>query len=146
MDREALILTPRDRERLRGVHPFLIQQLDAVFFKMFLKGWPMFVVQGVRTADQQHQLWLQGRDPAHPGKIITNKDGLNNPSDHQPWSDGFGHAADSAFAKVADPFAPFEGPAGQMFGVLVESHGLVWGGRWTHPHDAPHAQLGKILA
>ena len=48
---------------------------------------------GARTAEQQHDLYLQGRF-GHPGKIVTDKDGHKNPSNHQVKADGFGYAVD----------------------------------------------------
>lgn len=127
----------RDSSRLDGVHPKLIHELEDVFREMAALGHPMMIVQGVRTVAQQQALFSQGRTV--PGRIVTMKDGVRHKSDHQPWSDGFGHAVDCGFARVPDPFAdalPWE-----TYGVKLEARGLTWGGRWSHPHDSPHAQL-----
>lgn len=48
---------------------------------------------GARTAEEQRDLWLQGRF-GHPGKIVTQLDGYDKPSNHQIKPDGFGHAVD----------------------------------------------------
>lgn len=32
-----------------------------------------------------------------------------------------------------------------IYGQVVESYGLVWGGRWSQPYDPAHAQLPKAL-
>lgn len=126
--------TLRDLQRLYGVHPRLHSAIIGILNKL-----PMFVVQGVRTAEQQHALWLQGRPGGPPGsKIVTMKDGVVHKSNHQPHADGFGHAVDLAWIGP-DPFAdthPWE-----AYGVMVEAAGLKWGGRWAHPHDSPHAEL-----
>ncbi len=131
----------RDRQRLDGVHPALVAKLETVFAAMRAAGHVMFVVQGVRTVDQQKALYAQGRTA--PGHIVTMKDGVMHRSNHQPWADGLGHAVDCAFLG-ADPFSlaqPWE-----TYGQLVEAQGLVWGGRWTTPHDLPHAELRAIPA
>jgi peptidoglycan L-alanyl-D-glutamate endopeptidase CwlK len=129
-------MTPRDTERLQGVHPDLIAILETVFAAQEAAGTPMFVVQGVRTVAQQQALYAQGRTT--PGKIVTMKDGITHPSNHQPHADGFGHAVDCAFVG-GDP----EGPKHdwEAYGTKLEAAGLIWGGRWHFPHDSPHAEL-----
>ncbi len=104
---------------------------------MAAQGHRLFVVQGVRTLAEQVALYARGR--TMPGHIVTMKDGIRHRSNHQARSDGKGHAVDCAFFFVPDPFAaslPWE-----TYGLLVEAQGLIWGGRWTHPHDSPHAEL-----
>ena len=123
--------TLRDIERLKGVHPMLARAILNILNKL-----PMFVVQGVRTAEEQAALYAQGRTA--PGKIVTHKDGLIHKSNHQPHADGLGHAVDCAWVG-SDPFADSH-PWG-AYGALVEAAGLVWGGRWTTLVDRPHAEL-----
>lgn len=129
-------MTDRDRERLIGIHPTLATAISHVFDQMSALGFPMMIVQGVRTLQVQQALYAQGR--TRPGDIVTMKDGVKFPSDHQVHADGFGHAVDCAFVG-GDPFGaskPWE-----RFGETVEAQGLTWGGRWSHPHDSPHAEL-----
>lgn len=127
--------SPRDLERLKGVHPTLVAKIVKL-----LNQFPMFVVMGVRTVAEQQALYAQGRTA--PGHIVTMKDGVVHRSNHQPHADGFGHAVDLAFlpsSVSADPFSdawPWE-----SYGLAVEAAGLIWGGRWAHPHDSPHAEL-----
>lgn len=128
-------LSLRDRERLAGVHPKLIDSLDAIFGELRAADHPMFVVQGVRTAAQQQALYAQGRTT--PGKIVTYKDGVIHKSNHQPHADGLGHAVDCAFSGPM-PFA--ETHPWERYGKLVEAHGLKWGGRWGMK-DLPHVEL-----
>lgn len=130
-------LSERDLTRLTGVHPDLIARLDAIFGAVAAAGFAMFVVMGVRTVAEQQALYAKGRTA--PGPIVTMKDGVVHRSNHQPHADGLGHAVDCAFLNVPDPFAqtlPWE-----QYGLQVEAQGLTWGGRWTHPHDSPHAEL-----
>jgi len=126
----------QDQQRLRGVHPDLIRILADVFDEMDAEGTPMFVVQGVRTEAEQVKLYARGR--IEPGEIVTNCDGIKHKSPHQVREDGFGYAVDCAFvgSQPFDSRHPWE-----MFGHVLESKGLVWGGRFSHPVDLDHAEL-----
>jgi peptidoglycan L-alanyl-D-glutamate endopeptidase CwlK len=129
-------VTERDKQRLFRVHPALVTALEHIFDQMAAEQAPMFVVQGVRTMAEQAVLYAQGRTA--PGRIVTMKDGVTHPSNHQPHIDGFGYAVDCAFLgpQPFDPRHPWE-----TYGELVEAAGLIWGGRWSHPSDSPHAEL-----
>ena len=139
------MLTTHDHERLRGVHPTLVTDVERLCEAATTRGTPMFVAQGVRTVQQQQALYAQGRTT--PGKIVTMKDGVKFPSDHQVHADGFGHAVDIAFVPTAarkDAWSdqwPWE-----AFGEAAEGLGLRWGGRWTHPHDLDHIELPEMKA
>jgi peptidoglycan L-alanyl-D-glutamate endopeptidase CwlK len=128
-------MTPRDRARLVGVHPALIEAVADILAELDAWGSPMFVVEGRRTVDRQAQLYAQGRTIAGP--IVTYKDGQVHRSNHQAHADGFGHAVDCAFVD-GDPFARTH--PWQRFGDAVEARGLVWGGRWKMA-DLPHIEL-----
>ena len=131
-------MTSRDLLRLKKVHPELVTQVTEILVEMERLGHPMFVVQGARTADEQHKLWLQGR-AGNSGKIVTYKDGYKHRSDHQLRSDGLGYAADLAF-QDSEPFS--EEHPWERYGELVESHNLMWGGRWKMV-DRPHVELDE---
>lgn len=125
-----------------GLHPDLVAKLEKVHAAMAALGYPMRVIEGVRTQARQQQLYRQGR--TMPGKVVTNCDGVNKRSNHQVKVDGFGHAADCAFAD--DPRTPRdetwdENQPWEAYGALAEALGLAWGGRWKSPHDAPHVEL-----
>ena len=122
----ALLASPRDLQRLQGVHPTLIGIILAI-----LKQLPMFVTAGVRTAEEQHVLWLQTPP-------VTHCDGYIHKSNHQPHSDGLGHAVDCAWLGN-DPFGLSHDWA--AYGAAVEAAGLVWGGRFSTLVDRPHAEL-----
>lgn len=130
-------MTTVDRARLSGVHPRLVALIEQIFEIQQARQTPMFVVKGVRTQSEQQALYALGR--TRSGRIVTMKDGVVHKSNHQPHADGYGHAVDCAFVG-GDPFSDrthnWEG-----FGELAEARGLTWGGRWSHPHDAPHIEL-----
>lgn len=123
-----------------GVHPGLLARIDKVLDTMQRLGHPMKIVQGVRTAAQQHELWRQGREL--PGKKVTNCDGYITKSNHQPHEDGLGHAVDCAFDHP-EPFA--EKHPWTLYGAACEAEGLVWGGSWKRFKDRPHAELPAKL-
>ena len=129
-------------ERLAGVHPRLAKPIHDIVNQL-----PMFISQGIRTQQEQYLLWLKGRPGGPPGsRIVTMKDGVMHKSDHQVRADGFGHAVDCAFcptAKLPNPFD--ERHPWESYGLMVEAAGLRWGGRWSHPHDSPHAELSDEL-
>ena len=125
----------RDVERLKGVHPTLAKKVLTL-----LQQFPMFVVMGVRTVAEQQALFAQGR--TKPGRIVTMKDGVVHKSNHQPHADGLGYAVDCAFTPTPQLVDPFdERHPWESYGLAAERLGLTWGGRWSHPHDAPHVEL-----
>lgn len=123
--------TPRDLQRLQGVHPHLVTIIVSILNKL-----PMFVVQGVRTVAEQQALYAQGRTT--PGSIVTYKDGIIHKSNHQPHADGLGHAVDMAWA-VGEAFGDHQ--PWEAYGQLVEASGAVWGGHFRGLVDRPHAEL-----
>ncbi len=125
-------MTKRDEKRLTGVHPQLARAYERIADAMNALGAPIFVVEGVRTAARQQELYAQGRTA--PGKIVTQVDGVHVKSKHQPKEDGFGYAVDFAF--VDDPATPNDETwdlkmPWRLAGEMAEYLGLVWGGRWT---------------
>lgn len=126
-------MTPRDYERLVGVHPVLIGVIQSVFDEMDAEGHPMFVVEGLRTDARQAELYAKGRTT--PGPIVTYKNGTTNKSRHQPIN-GYGMAVDCAFVgpQPFDPRHPWE-----SYGEKLEQRGVIWGGRWKMA-DKPHAE------
>lgn len=125
-----------------GLHPDLVSRLERVFAAMHALGYPMRVIEGVRTTERQQALYAIGR--TKPGNKVTNCDGVTKKSNHQVKADGFGHAADCAF--IDDPKTPRDETwdqtmPWQAFGALAEAMGLVWGGRWVTLRDMPHVEL-----
>lgn len=123
-------MTPRDLDRLTGVHPDLLAKLRELFVR-----YPLFVVNGLRTVEQQAALYAKGRTV--PGQVITNCDGVHVVSPHQARADGYGHAADIAF-QGTDPFAASH-PWADM-GAKAKALGLIWGGDFKLV-DLDHVEL-----
>lgn len=126
--------------KLDGVHPTLVTRIGTVLAAMQILGFPMRVVQGVRTQTQQQALFAQGRTA--PGKIVTKADGVIHKSNHQPKADGFGYAVDCAFVGP-DPWG--ETQPWKAYGACCEAVGLKWGGGTAFLkagiNDRPHAEL-----
>lgn len=129
-------------EKFTGVHPALVVKLQAVYAAMAALGAPMHPTDGCRTVAQQTLLWRKGR-LGNAGPIVTNCDGLEKKSNHQPHADGFGHAVDSCF-DGPDPYLA-QHPHGRQlwaaFGACCKALGLVWGGEFQGLVDQPHAEL-----
>ena len=123
-------------QRLQGVHPNLVEKLWRIWAALDALNHPIFVVQGVRTTEEQQALYAQGR--TKPGRIVTNADGVIKKSNHQVKADGFGHAVDCAFI-TDDPFDA-KNPW-SLYGGMAELIGLYWGGRWQSIKDLPHVEL-----
>jgi peptidoglycan L-alanyl-D-glutamate endopeptidase CwlK len=88
------------------------------------------VLSGLRTYDEQNDLYAQGR--TKPGRIVTNARG--GYSNHN-----FGIAFDVGVfegSKYLD-----ESPKYKAVGVLGADLGLEWGGNWKTIQDEPHFQL-----
>lgn len=102
----------------------------ALIAKAAANGITIKVISGLRTYDEQNDLYAQGRTTT--GKIVTNARG--GYSNHN-----FGIAFD---------IGVFEGnkylddsPKYKAVGVLGADLGLEWGGNWKTIQDEPHFQL-----
>nr|DAF12974.1 MAG TPA: Lysozyme [Caudoviricetes sp.] len=134
----------RSLNRLEGVHPAL-----QTLIKLGITDSPhdFMVVQGLRTAAYQNELYQQGR--TKPGPKVTNCDGYKSKSNHQAKSDGYGHAIDFA---IYDPALPdkidwnnekkYREVADHLKKVAKENGiNIVWGGDWVKFKDYPHIEL-----
>jgi len=119
---------------LAGVHPKLIKGVQQILEALRTLGYPMKILEGVRTDERQAELYAKGRTA--PGPIVTNCDGVTHRSRHQTQVDGMGHAVDCCF----EGDAPFEGPWA-VYGAAAEALGYLWGGRFTKLVDRPHIEL-----
>jgi peptidoglycan L-alanyl-D-glutamate endopeptidase CwlK len=97
------------------------------------------VVQGVRTKEQQAELYAQGR--TKPGQIVT----WTMESNHLLQEDDTGHAIDIVpviNGKMDwDTLENFTFLAALMFRAAMEERVQIsWGGFWKTP-DRPHFEL-----
>lgn len=124
-------------DRLAGVHPHLIVEVTKILQAMTILGFPMTVVAGVRTAEEQQKIYAQGR--TKPGKIVTFADGIIKKSPHQVHDDGFGYAADLVFLVNGLPSWDDHLPWA-LYGAMAKALGLRWGGDFPTLLDRPHVE------
>ena len=102
----------------------------ALVAKTAANGITIKVISGLRTYDEQNDLYAQGRTKS--GEIVTNARG--GYSNHN-----FGIAFDIGVfegSKYLD-----ESPKYKAVGALGTDLGLEWGGNWKTIQDEPHFQL-----
>lgn len=97
---------------------------------MLLKGVDIGIISGTRTYAEQDALYAKGRTA--PGNKVTNARG--GYSNHN-----FGIAFDIGLFKDGKYLE--ESPLYAECGLIGESVGLEWGGRWKRFPDEPHFQL-----
>lgn len=91
-----------------------------------------------RSCDEQAVLYASGR--VHPGKIVTNADGITNLSAHNYFPSRAIDVAVMLDGKIAwreDLYHPLA--------ELAARHGLVSGGSWKTFKDWPHIELPKVV-
>jgi peptidoglycan L-alanyl-D-glutamate endopeptidase CwlK len=88
------------------------------------------ITHTLRTLDEQAHLYMQGR--TMPGRIVTYA---------KPGSSAhnYGMAFDFCFAgKTLEECYPKDPARWDRVGLVGESVGLAWGGRWKKLKDRPH--------
>lgn len=131
----------RSINNLKGVHPALVKLMT-----LSIKNSPVdfTITEGVRTQERQQELYAQGR--TKPGPIVTKVDGIIKKSNHQPKSDGFGHAVDlypyvNGSVRVND-VENLKKIAEHIKKVAKENNiNVTWGGDWTSFKDYPHFEI-----
>jgi len=124
-------------ERKKGLHPDIVKVLDEAIIN---PPHDFGISQGVRTKEQQEELFAQGR--TKPGKIVTR----TLKSNHMVQEDGYGHAFDVVIyinGKVTWDEKYYDELARHILQVAKKNGiALKWGGQWAKP-DKPHYELLK---
>jgi hypothetical protein len=125
-------MKPSSEKRLQQLHPALASAVHAVIADLADRGTVVEVVQGLRTFEEQDELFAKGR--TKPGSIVTQARG--GQSNHN-----YGLAADLCpfINDKPDWNAPMAVWA--AIGASAAAHGLEWGGQWKKFLDKPHVQL-----
>lgn len=128
-------LSERDKTRLKGVHPMLVEVLKAGyarFDKAFADApsFKVFVIEGVRSIEKQREYVATGASRTMNSRHLT------------------GHAVDLGIQSGTAMRWEFEvyrrlwlqciQPASEVLGVQVEWGGIIFGPRFL---DGPHFQL-----
>lgn len=150
--KKKYVLSDASIEKMKGVHPKLIELMKKAISN---SPYDFKIVQGLRTAAYQNELYQQGR--TRPGKIVTKLDGYNRKSNHQAKADGYGHAVDIAvcghydqngnYVKCTTDAEMFDNKKlveiSRHVKAVAKEMGLdiVWGGDWKTLYDTPHYEL-----
>ncbi|KDE48183.1 hypothetical protein DI43_05840 [Geobacillus sp. CAMR12739] len=132
-------LLDRAETKLKGVHPVVAAKARQLIEKAYREGINVIVTQGLRTIEEQNELYAQGR--TKPGKIVTNAKG--GYSYHN-----FGLAFDFAIMKDDGNISWNVDDKWKRVAQIGKSLGLEWGGDWKSFPDYPHFQytFGLSLA
>lgn len=125
-------LQEKARKKLVGVHPPIAEKALELISRAFSEGIYIIITQGLRTIEEQNALYAQGR--TKPGPKVTNAKG--GTSYHN-----FGLAFDFAILEFSGAINWTVDKRWKRVGVIGESLGLEWGGRWTSFVDIPHFQI-----
>jgi peptidoglycan L-alanyl-D-glutamate endopeptidase CwlK len=139
----SFTLGAASRANLKGVHPDLVRVVERA---IAISGVDFKVIEGVRSAERQRELYAQGR--TKPGQVVTWT--LNSRHFINPRT-GFGHAVDLLPAPYdwAKP-GPFDVMASAMKKAAAElGVPLRWGADWDRDgkprekgeSDSPHFEL-----
>ena len=123
---------------LKDLLPVVAAKADAFVTACRAAGIEVLITSTFRDHESQNALYAQGRTV--PGKRVTNAKG--GQSMHN-WKCAFD------FVPIVHGKAMWDDArAFKRCGVIAESLGLEWGGRWTSRPDAPHCQYtgGLTLA
>lgn len=126
-------------DKLDKVDPVLVAKVQKILVAMSALGLQMKVIQGYRTPEYQHSLWLQGRaedgSVVNPKLIVTNCDGYKVISKHQS-----GRAVDCVFVDGAGKILWDGNQPWDLYGRMGRVLGLVWGGDFKM-RDLDHLEL-----
>jgi hypothetical protein len=118
--------------RLKDVHPLLASKIRQLSDLLGQEGITIRVTQGLRTWDEQADLYAQGR--SEPGEIVTNA---------PPGSSyhNFGLAVDVVPMTPLGPDWDVTHPVWARITTVGQSLGLESGSTWRTFKDYPHFQL-----
>jgi len=120
----------RSEKAIATLLPQVQPYARALVKKAAQHGITIKVIAGMRTYDEQNELFTQGR--TKPGRIVTNaRGGFSNHN--------FGIAFDVGVFEGASYLG--ESPKYKAVGALGMDLGLDWGGNWKTFMDEPHFQL-----
>lgn len=137
---DALVIStvdPRSEKCIATLLPEVRPFARALVQNAAAAGITIKIISGLRTYEEQNQLYAQGRTIFPPNSPVTNaKGGFSNHN--------FGIAFDVGVFEGRDYLG--ESPKYAAVGVLGQELGLDWGGNWKTFKDMPHFQLRPTWA
>jgi peptidoglycan LD-endopeptidase CwlK len=127
-----MAIDDRSQRNIKTLHPALQPLATQLIEHALARGINAKVISGYRSYVEQDELYEQGR--TKPGKIVTKAKG------GQSWHN-FGTAFDIGIFSKDGKIYYGESEAYAEVGMIGESLGLEWGGRWQRFPDEPHFQL-----
>lgn len=128
------VLDARTEKNIKTLHADVQPHAAAVvdlFNQHMPEGYEVRIIDAARTADQQAEIYAQGR--TKPGKIVTHA-----PPGHSKHESG--RAFDIGIFKNGKYLE--ESPLYAQLGPIGETVGFEWGGRWKGKQmDEPHFQM-----
>ena len=118
------MLTPRDMQRLSGVHPDLVRVISRA-----RASEDFIVTEGLRSTERQRQLVAAGASQTMASRHLT------------------GHAVD--VAALVGGVVRWDWPLYDRLALAVkraaaeEEVAIVWGGDWPKFRDGPHFELDR---
>lgn len=123
-------LTPRDQQRLAGVHPDLIAIVQRA---ASITAVDFMVIEGVRTLAKQKEYFAAGKSKTMKSRHLT-----GHAVDLAPLLDLDGDG-DIELSWASKDFLPISYAMRDAAVALKMS--VEWGGLWKTFHDAPHFEL-----
>lgn len=118
-------------QRLEGLNSDFRKQVDILLADLADQNIAVCVVSGLRTIQQQNQLYAQGRSTG--GNIVTNAKGGQSPHN-------FGTAVDLAPLDSKGEINWNDKQGFALIGEAAERLGMVWGGKFKSIVDLPHVE------
>lgn len=126
-------------ERMKGVHPHLVNVIEAAAEKM---PFDIVILEGVRTKERQKVLLDQGASKTLDSRHLVADDGYGHALDIAPMldTDGDGKKEPSWHWPHYHELAKHVKAAALALNVK-----LRWGGDWPNFPDGPHWELPKAI-
>lgn len=116
----------------KNLHPIVKDLMNKFVETCKQKGINVIITQGFRSKAEQDALYAQGR--TKPGSVVTNAKG--GQSNHN-----YGLAFDFALLQNGKVTWDSRDKRWAIAGMIGESLGLEWGGRWKQFIDLPHLEF-----
>lgn len=116
-----------------------------VLARLVERGVAVMIVDTLRTAEEHQKNLANGTSKAKFSRHLPRYLRLNTLMDdpNATKSDAMDIVPYSVYMADGPDKLDWDtkNPAWKVIGEVIESVGLIWGGRWTNPHDPGHMEL-----